>query len=102
MSQLVFTTNHSVMIRPQVLKVYSDISEGKPALKAIREALSMSQEKFAQTIGVASVTVSRWERGVAPMTLNIKQIKRFEALLQELNMRFQDLPDEMGKTKQKD
>jgi len=32
-------------------------------VKAIRQGLGLSQEQFAQTLGVSYTTVNRWERG---------------------------------------
>lgn len=32
-------------------------------VRALREALGMTQEEFARAVGVSFTTVSRWERG---------------------------------------
>ncbi len=34
-------------------------------VKEIREALGMTQAEFARDVGVDTITVSRWERGVS-------------------------------------
>lgn len=37
-------------------------------LKELRNALKMSQESFAETIGVSRITVSQWENGEKPIS----------------------------------
>lgn len=62
-------------------------------MKAIREALGCTQEQFASRIGVTSMTVSRWERGVAPPTLTIPQAKALSRELRKIGMTIENLPD---------
>ena len=46
-------------------------------VKAIREALGLKQEKFAQRIGVSFATVNRWENGKAkPSPLAKEKLSR--------------------------
>jgi len=35
-------------------------------IKAIREGLGLTQAQLAQLLGVHPITISKWERGVAP------------------------------------
>lgn len=88
------------MIKPPILKVYSEIEGGKNPLKAVREVLRMSQQEFANALGVAVSSVSRWERGVSPMTLTISQMQQFDILLKKLNMTIHDLPQDSVETTQ--
>lgn len=37
-------------------------------IKAIREAAGLTQVRFAEELGVHSITLSRFERGVEPVT----------------------------------
>ena len=66
---------------------------GESPLKAIREALDYTQEQFAVRIGVTGTTVSRWERGAAPTTLTLPQIKAFSMELKKIGMTVDNLPD---------
>ena len=84
-------------MKPAIFELYKRVDKGEPVLKAIRSQLGMSQQTFAETIGVGASTVSRWERGVNPVTLNLSQIQRFETLLKKLNLTFSDIPDNMTK-----
>ena len=67
--------------------------EGESPLKSIREALGCTQEQFAARIGVTSMTISRWERGAAPTTLTLPQIKAFSGELKKIGMTVDNLPD---------
>lgn len=82
------------MIKPAIVKVYNAIEGGTHPLKAIREALGMSQQEFATQLGVAVASVSRWERGLSQMSLTVPQMKKFTKLLREINMTIEDIPDE--------
>ncbi len=47
--------------------------------KQIRQALKLSQDKFAVLIGVAPYTVRRWEAGKAnPSPLSLEKLKELE------------------------
>jgi DNA-binding transcriptional regulator YiaG len=51
------------------------------AIRAIREALGISQEAFARRVGVAYNTVNRWERGKnlpksTPIIVKILEVAR--------------------------
>jgi putative transcriptional regulator len=46
-------------------------------IKGIREALDLTQEAFAHTVGVAFATVNRWEKGHArPSGLALKALEK--------------------------
>lgn len=46
-------------------------------IKELREKLKLTQEEFAQKIGVSWVTISNWERGLFnPSRLAIEKIKQ--------------------------
>jgi putative transcriptional regulator len=49
-------------------------------IKKIREKMGMTQEQFAQRLGVSFVTVNRWENGKHPPSalarLRIKEIAK--------------------------
>ncbi len=69
-------------------------------LKMLRDQLDLSQEQFAQLIGVSSKSVSNWERGVTPASLGIAQIKALDRLLRSKGLSIQKLPDSFGPPKQ--
>ncbi len=46
--------------------------------KELRIVLGLSQEAFARRVGVSVRTVVRWERGVKPSQMAMKQLKRVE------------------------
>lgn len=56
-------------------------------IRIIREKLNLTQEEFAEKIGVAFCTVNRWERGHSmPSKLALKEItKLFEVYNQNKN-----------------
>lgn len=72
------------------------LREGEAPLKTIRVKLGLTQEQLAREIGVTSVTISRWERGVAPATFTVPQIKAFSRLLARIGMTVDNLPDDLG------
>lgn len=52
----------------------------KEAIKKLRQSLGLSQEKFAQKIGVSRATVAKWEAGdFKPSPLAMMQIERLIA-----------------------
>ena len=55
----------------------------------------MNQTQFAESLGVRRQTISEWERGVYKPSLSIKQIKVLERLLTRVDLRFEDLPDDL-------
>lgn len=56
------------------------------ALKKIREQIGLSQQSFADQLGVSFSTVNRWEQGRhVPNKITIKAI---EALCKEHNIQF--------------
>ncbi len=49
----------------------------KEEIKALRQKLRLSQEKFAHRLGVCYGSVSRWERGIGvPSHFAIKLLKQ--------------------------
>jgi transcriptional regulator with XRE-family HTH domain len=72
------------------------MSEGESVLKVIRDSLDCTQQEFAHRIGVAVVTISRWERGTAMASLTIPQIKALSLELRKIGMTVDNLPDTFG------
>jgi DNA-binding XRE family transcriptional regulator len=79
------------MINPRTSKVYSDIKGGTHPLKALREALGMTQAQMAVKLEVAISSLSAWENGKVPMRLTVDQIIIVEQMLREVGLTFQAL-----------
>ncbi len=77
------------------IKNTSGSQESESLLKKLREEAGLSQEGLARIIGVASATISRWERG-APAMLTVPQMK---ALCRVFGKSIEELPDEFGAQK---
>ena len=63
-------------------------------LKKLRELLGISQQELSHRLGVGVTTVSRWERGISPMTLTIRQFKRLVEEMEKVGLSLKDLPEE--------
>ena len=63
------------------------------ALKQMRQRVGLTQAELARRIGVSDRAVRAWEKGEYPPTLTIPQMR---ALCKELQITFEDLPDEFG------
>jgi DNA-binding XRE family transcriptional regulator len=66
-----------------------------PSLKQVRERLGMTQEQFAQELGITSRTIRNHERGANQLKLSLGQIKRLKELLEQAGMSIDDLPDDI-------
>lgn len=56
------------------------------AIKQLRNALGLSQEKLAAEIGVTTSTVNRWENGRGtPSPLALKQIEALRRKVKRVN-----------------
>jgi len=66
-----------------------------PTLKQVREQLGMTQEQFAQALGITRETIGRHERGLHRIRFTITQMKRLQELLEEAGMSIKDLPDDI-------
>jgi DNA-binding transcriptional regulator YiaG len=76
-----------------VVKV--NLISGENALKQIREALGMSQRKFAEAIGVNHSTIFRWENGQTKPMFSVAQVKALEREMWKVGLVLQDLPDDL-------
>lgn len=68
---------------------------GENALKQVREALGMSQRKFAKTIGVNHTTIFRWESGQTKPMFSVAQVKALQREMWKVGLEWQDLPDDL-------
>ena len=80
------------MIDPRI----PNLQPGEAPLKTIREALGYSQQEFATKLGLSTSSISRWERGLAEATFNVRQMKRLVAELRTLGLTIENLPDDVG------
>lgn len=52
---------------------------GKDRVRRLRKRLGLTQEQFAQRVGVTFVTVNRWEAGhSAPRGLSLRELDRLD------------------------
>lgn len=68
----------------------------KLSLKRIRELLGLSQRAFAKALNVRYATVSDWECGKSEPHLSIPQIKALDMLLEKVDLKLRDLPDDLS------
>ncbi|MEP0835270.1 helix-turn-helix transcriptional regulator [Microcoleus sp. AS-A8] len=67
-----------------------------PTWKQVRERLGMTQEEFAQAVGLSRNTIGRYERGEHHrLTLSASQIKRLVELMEQAGISIKDLPDDI-------
>ncbi|MCC5642912.1 helix-turn-helix domain-containing protein [Nostoc sp. CHAB 5824] len=76
------------MLYSRVLLVAKQPNIGK-LVRALRQEVNLSQEKFAAEFGVTFATINRWENGRA--TPSLLAIQRISSLLNELGERGQIL-----------
>jgi DNA-binding XRE family transcriptional regulator len=62
-------------------------------LKQMRQRVGLTQVELARLIGVSDRAVRAWEKGEYLPTLTISQIR---ALCRELQITFDELPDDFG------
>ncbi|MCA1991928.1 MAG: helix-turn-helix domain-containing protein [Coleofasciculus sp. S288] len=64
-------------------------------LKQVRERLGMTQEEFADQLGITRRTLGYHERGERNIRLTLSQIKRLKELLEQAGMSIEELPDDI-------
>jgi transcriptional regulator with XRE-family HTH domain len=64
-------------------------------LKTLRELLGLTQQQFADLIGVAVSTVSRWERGKSNPSFTPGQWRRLLRKMAEFDLNAENLPDDL-------
>lgn len=69
--------------------------EGENALKQIRQALGMSQRKFAEALGTYQKTIVRWENGETKPMFSVPQMKALQKAMREIGLDVTDLPDDL-------
>ncbi len=68
-----------------------------PTLKQVRERLGMSQEAFANALGLSRNTIGDYERGKhMRINLSMGQVKRLVQLLEAAGMSINDIPDDIS------
>jgi len=55
----------------------------------------MTQEQFAQELGITGRTIRNYERGAHQLKLSLGQFKRLKELLEQAGMSIDDLPDDI-------
>jgi DNA-binding XRE family transcriptional regulator len=73
-----------------------DFNPNVPTLKQVRERLGMTQEQFADALGLSRNTINRYERGIHQrIALSVGQIKRLVELMKQAGLSIEDLPDDI-------
>ena len=73
-----------------------DFNPNVPTLKQVRERLGMTQEEFADALGLSRNTINRYERGIHQrIALSVGQIKRLVELMKQAGLSIEDLPDDI-------
>jgi predicted ATPase/DNA-binding CsgD family transcriptional regulator/DNA-binding XRE family transcriptional regulator len=66
-------------------------------IRRLRQELGLTQEEFAQRLGVSGLTVSRWERNAGrPSTLSQRQLEQLEASRTAAAAQVERLAEEVG------
>ena len=74
----------------------SDFNPNVPTLKQVRDRLGMTQEQFAEAIGISRRTVIYYEnRQRQRLALSMSQIKRLMELMEQAGFNIKDLPDDL-------
>jgi transcriptional regulator with XRE-family HTH domain len=72
------------------------LQEGKTSLKAIREAMEISQFDFCVETGLLVSSVSKCENGHSEIMFDINQAKKFDDLIRlRLGISIHDLPNSL-------
>jgi transcriptional regulator with XRE-family HTH domain len=73
-----------------------DFNPNVPTLKQVRERLEMTQEQFADALGLSRNTINRYERGIHQrIALSMGQIKRLVELMKQAGLSIEELPDDI-------
>lgn len=70
------------------------IKADQPVLDQLLEAWEMSYTDFARQIGVTYKALLKYRNGEIEFKLNTAQIKAIEQLLEKLELKWTDLPDD--------
>ncbi|MBD0346838.1 MAG: helix-turn-helix transcriptional regulator [Coleofasciculus sp. Co-bin14] len=72
----------------------SNFNPNVPTLKQVRDRLGMTQEQFANTLGISRRTITSYENGEHQrISLSVSQIKRLVELMEEAGLPIKDLPE---------
>jgi DNA-binding XRE family transcriptional regulator len=74
----------------------SNFNPNVPTLKQVRDRLGMTQEQFAQAVGVSRRTVIDYESGKhQKLQLSMAQMKKLFELMEQAGLPIKELPDDI-------
>jgi DNA-binding XRE family transcriptional regulator len=72
----------------------SNFNPNVPTLKQVRERLGMTQEQFADAVGISRRTVINYETGKHQrIALSVSQMKQLVELMKQAGLPIDELPD---------
>lgn len=66
----------ALRMRGRPRQSHTPLTADQIELTSIRQALGLTQDAWADALGVTNNTVSRWERGERPVTLTVLKLAR--------------------------
>lgn len=78
------------------MKKTNNINEKSLNLETIRQILGMTQEEFADALGISRRSVVRYENGHREPTFNVSQMKKFVRLVKQAGFELEELPDSLS------
>jgi DNA-binding XRE family transcriptional regulator len=74
----------------------SNFNPNVPTLKQVRDRLGMTQEQFAQALGISRRTVIDYESGKhQKLQLSMAQMKKLFELMKQAGLPIDELPDDI-------
>ncbi len=74
----------------------SNFNPNVPTLKQVRERLGLTQEQFADALGLSRHTINRYESGKHQrLQLSISQVRRLVELMEQAGMSILSLPEDI-------
>ncbi|MGL5075731.1 MAG: helix-turn-helix domain-containing protein [Waterburya sp.] len=75
-------------------KLWLVANSDKSVFRQLIEAWGINQTEFASRLGIKYTSLWNYQAGKRTFSLDLKQMKIFEAMLDELGLRISDLPDD--------
>ncbi|AFZ19765.1 putative transcriptional regulator [Allocoleopsis franciscana PCC 7113] len=74
----------------------SNFNPNVPTLKQVRDRLGMTQEQFAQAVGISRRTVIDYESGKHQrLQLSLTQVRKLVELMEQAGLPIKELPDDI-------
>jgi DNA-binding XRE family transcriptional regulator len=74
----------------------SNFNPNVPTLKQVRDRLGMTQEQFANALGLSRNTIGDYERGKhRKLQLSMAQMKKLFELMEQAGLSIKELPEDI-------